>query len=119
MCLGSIASQKYPKGKIDIIIVDGSSTDDTVTIAKRYTKKIIVIPPEKQNAEYNKSVGIAKARGELLLLVDHDNVLPHPTWLKRMVAPLRANPDIVASETLRYHFPSSLDHLWGSVLSYV
>lgn len=105
-CLESIRNQDYPQNKIDILIIDGSSTDNTRTMAKNYNVKIFVIPPDKQNAEYNKGVGVRKAKGELLLMVDHDNVLPHKRWLKKMIKPLLDNKELVAVETLRYHYDS-------------
>lgn len=103
-CLKSVRDQKYPQEKIEIILADGNSKDKTLQIAKKYNVKILAIDPQKQNAEYNKGVAVRKATGELLLLIDHDNVLPHANWLTKMIKPLRDNNDIVAVETLRYHY---------------
>lgn len=114
--LQSIKIQSYPQGLISIIIVDGGSKDKTVEIAKRYTKKIIYAPEDKQNAEYNKGLGVRKANGELLLLIDHDNILPHKEWLKKMTQPLLEHKEVVAVETLHYHYDtkaSLIDRYFG------
>lgn len=115
-CLKSIQNQNYPEDKIDIIIVDGSSKDKTVEIAKKFTKKIIIIEPDKQNAEYNKAIGVSNAFGEMLLMLDHDNILPHRNWLLKMVEPLMKHKEVVGVETLRYHYDphySLLDRYFG------
>ena len=39
-CLKSIAEQSYPKNKIEIIVVDNNSTDETKKIAQLYVKKL-------------------------------------------------------------------------------
>ena len=103
-CLESIRGQEYPQESIEIIIADGGSTDKTVEIAKRFGAKVIAIDPAKQNAEYNKSIGIKYARNELLAMIDHDNVLPHTHWLLKMVCPFTEHKNIVGVETLRYAY---------------
>lgn len=106
MCLESIRNQHYPQDKIDIILCDGGSTDNTLFLCKRFHPAVIKVPIDKQNAEYNKGVGVRMAKGELLLFIDHDNVLPHNKWLNKMVEPLLLDEEITAVETLRYHYDS-------------
>ncbi len=103
-CLESIHSQDYPQEKIEIIIADGGSKDATLAIAKKYKAAILNIPNNKQNAEFNKGVGVRTAKNELLLLIDHDNILPHKNWLNKMIKPLLDDKNIVGVETLRYHY---------------
>lgn len=102
--LASIRNQDYPQTLVDITIVDGGSKDRTLEIAKKYTTSIISVDPARQNAEYNKCIGVHRAKGELLFLVDHDNVLPTESVLRRMVQPLLNHPEVVGVETLRYHY---------------
>lgn len=103
-CLKSVKSQNYPQENIEIIVVDGSSKDKTLSIAKKYTNTIMHVSPKKQNAEYNKGLGVRAAKGELLLFIDHDNVLPHSEWLSKMIKPLLDDKEIVGVETWRYHY---------------
>lgn len=115
-CLESIKRQNYPKERIEIIIIDASSKDKTVEIAKKFTDKVMIIDASRQNAEYNKAVGISKAHGDFLLMLDHDNVLPHENWMLRMVEPLLKHREVVGVETLRYHYDprfSLLDRYFG------
>ncbi len=103
-CLRSIRTQNYPQRLINIIIADGGSRDNTKEIVQHYQIEWIEIDAVKQNAEYNKSIGIQKAKGEILFLLDHDNILPHKNWLRRLVIPFRKHPEVVGVETLRYHY---------------
>ncbi len=103
-CLHSILKQDYPKSKLEIIIVDGGSTDSTISIVSKFKVKLIYADPKKQNVEYNKSIGIEHAKGDLLLMLDHDNILPNKDTLQKMVKPFTEIDDLVASETLHYKY---------------
>lgn len=103
-CLRLLRSQNYPQSKIEIILGDGGSSDNTFEIAKKYKAKVVKIPPSKQHAEYNRGVAYNHARGELVLILDHDNFLPYKNWLLDMVEPLLENPSMVATSTCYYHY---------------
>jgi glycosyltransferase involved in cell wall biosynthesis len=115
-CLEAIRSQKYPQKKIDIIISDGGSTDNTRDICEKYNVRWISVDIHKQNAEYNKAIGISKAKGTFLFLLDHDNIICHDDWLIHMLQPLLSDNKIIASETLRYAYDpnaSLVDRYFG------
>src|SRR3990167_5934042 len=82
-CLRLVRSQTY-SSTIEIILGDGGSTDNTLEIAKKYKAKVINIPKEKQHAEYNRGVAFNSAKGELVLILDHDNFLPDRSWIRDM-----------------------------------
>lgn len=103
-CLKLVRDQDYPQDKIEIVLGDGGSTDNTLKIAQKYQARVIKIPPKKQNAEYNRGVAFNHARHELVLILDHDNFLPSKGWLKEMVKPLLENPKMVASQSCYYHY---------------
>ena len=110
-CLQSVFQQNYPFKQIELIIADGGSIDDTLIIAQQYKAKIVCVPKEKQNAEYNKGYGLQYATGDFILFIDHDNILPHKNWLKKMLQPFIENNDLVATEPLRYHYDRSFSLL--------
>ena len=95
-CLESIRAQEYPAEKVEIILIDAGSTDETLTIAARMGVTKILANPLK-TGEAGKSVGIEAAAGEIIAFVDSDNILDGNDWLKKMVLPFE-NPDIVFSE---------------------
>jgi glycosyltransferase involved in cell wall biosynthesis len=55
----------------EIIVVDGTSSDNTLGIVKRYTSKIFVRPNNKM-LNVNKNFGFSKASGEWVLSLDTD-----------------------------------------------
>jgi glycosyltransferase involved in cell wall biosynthesis len=103
-CLGSIRAQSYPQRLVDIILVDGGSRDNTKEIAVPFGVTWLKVDPKKQNVEFNKSTGLAHAKGELVFFVDHDNILPDTDILAKMVEPFLREKEMVGVETLRYHY---------------
>lgn len=103
LCLSSVRKQNYP-APIEIVIADGGSIDNTLNIAKQFNAKVVRVPEHKQNAEYNKGMAVKAAKNELLLMIDHDNILPHKNWLKKMIMPLLEDNKIFGSGVLRFHY---------------
>ena len=88
-CFTSINKQDYPKNKIEILALDGGSTDDTNEISKSLGAKIIHNPGQYPEGKgKGKWLGFRKARGEIVIFVDSDNKLVEKDWLKQMVNPL-------------------------------
>jgi len=92
-CLKTIREQNYPQKKVEIIIADGGSTDNTLEIAKKYGALTINNP--KILHEPGKSLASRIAKGELIFYTDADNILAHKDWLNLMVKPYLENPDIL------------------------
>jgi glycosyltransferase involved in cell wall biosynthesis len=109
--LEAVRSQDYPQELIEIVIADGGSTDKTITIAKKYNVRIINVPKNLQNAEYNKGIGVNSARNEILLMLDSDNILPHKKWFRKMMVPFIENKEIVGVEPLRFHYDRKMNVL--------
>ncbi len=106
-CLASVRSQDYPS-QIEIVIADGGSKDSTLEIAKKFKARIFNVPEEKQNAEYNKGIAVNQTRNEVILMIDHDNILPHKMWLKKMVKPLLEDKEIFGSGVLRFYYDKKM-----------
>lgn len=89
-CLIAIRSQRYPQNKIEIIVADGGSKDDTVLIALKYKAKVITNPAVLHEPGKTKASKVAK--GEILFYTDADNVLSTRYWLHNMILPYIENP---------------------------
>ncbi len=88
-CFSSMLAQDYPEGKIEILALDGGSTDGTIEQAKEMGAKVIHNParyPEGRGR--GKWLGFRKAKGEIVIFIDSDNKLVERDWLKQMVSPL-------------------------------
>jgi len=105
LCLDSIANQEYPKELIEILIIDGGSVDNTIEIAKNYTKKILNNP--LRTGEAGKAIGVKNAKNELIALIDSDNILPDKNWFLEMIKPFLEDNNIVGSEPLEYTYRKS------------
>ena len=99
--LESIFKQDYPKKDFEVLIVDGGSTDNTLKILEDYPVKILNNP--KKAEEPAKILGIEKARGEILIFVDADNVLVGRDWTKKALKPFE-DKDISFADTLYYSY---------------
>ncbi len=97
-CLSSIENQIYPKIKIEILVVDGGSEDRTLEIAKRFSVKIIHNP--NRIAEFAKSIGIKKARGKYLVILDTDNEIVQEDWLIKNILPLENDASLIGMDSV-------------------
>lgn len=77
-CLNSILYQSYPKDRMEIIVVDNNSLDQTQEIALRYTNKVynIVNYISSQNIKNHRGAqinfGVKKSKGEIIFFPDTD-----------------------------------------------
>ena len=105
--LEGIIIQTYPHDKIEVLIADGGSTDGTIEKLKEYNDKtdfdIRIYDNPLRTGEAGKAVAVRKAKSDVVLLLDSDNILPDPDWLDRMMKPFD-EADIVASEPIYFTY---------------
>lgn len=73
LVLESINNQSYPRELIEILAIDGGSSDNTIDIAKKYG--CIVLHNPKTEPVNAKLIGASNATGKYLMTLDHDEVL--------------------------------------------
>lgn len=82
-CLTSIKKQTYPR--IQIIVVDNHSGDKTKTIARKYTREVYNLGPERSS---QRNFGmLKKSRGRYLMFLDADMTLS-PLLIEKAVLKL-------------------------------
>jgi glycosyltransferase involved in cell wall biosynthesis len=82
-CLDSIRNQVFDSLEIEIIVVDGGSTDSTRDIAME--ANAIVVQNPYRLAEPGVSVGMSVARGRFVTVMAADNRIASPHFIRRMV----------------------------------
>ncbi len=80
--LTSLMEVDYPKDKMEIIVVDGGSSDDTVKRALKYPVKLLFEPGKGPN--YARRVAIEASSGDILVFTDGDCIVPKH-WIKSIV----------------------------------
>ena len=91
-CLNHIRGSTYQN--YELIVVDNGSTDDSVSIAQKYSDLILHCPgPSGPGATRN--VGAKRAQGEILFFIDADVVIRADT-LGKIVDAFQKHNDVVA-----------------------
>lgn len=94
LCLDSLYKQEFKD--FELIIADGGSTDNTISIAKKHHAKIL--RNVLKTAEAGKALALKHATSKYALLLDSDNILPSTFWLTDLIQPLEDNPQVIGSE---------------------
>lgn len=85
----SIDKQSYPKSRLEIIGVDGGSTDNTIPLLKK--RGVIVINNPHRLAEPGISLGMNQAKGDLIMVLALDNFYKDTNALKTITGVFNDN----------------------------
>ncbi len=89
--LESVYAQKYTK--IEHIIVDGGSDDDTMRLVERYADRVTHSVSEPDDGLYHAmNKGIDLASGDLMLFLNADDAFVHPTSLQTAIRAIQQAP---------------------------
>lgn len=91
VCLGALSRQTV-RGDVEVLVVDGGSTDGTRAVAERHGARVVENPwvvPERA-----KAIGLSEARGEWGVFLDADEELVRADALERRRALLTAHPEV-------------------------
>ena len=84
-CIQSIISQRYPN--IELIIIDGKSTDQTVNIIRKYEAHIAKWVSETDRGMYDAiNKGMAMATGDIIGILNSDDMLASDDVIEAVVA---------------------------------
>lgn len=94
-CLASIEAERGDLG-VEVIVVDNASKDDSATMVLTEFPQVTLVEPGRNTwFTGGNNLGMAQASGEYVLILNPDTVI-QPLMLQKMVAYLRANPDVGA-----------------------
>ena len=86
-CIRNVMETSYPAGSIEIIVIDGLSTDDTrgqVQSLKAEGHNIVLLSNPKMTPYSGLNKGLMAAGGEVILRVDARSICP-PDYIKQCV----------------------------------
>ncbi len=82
-CMSSIKANVPPADRVEIVVVDNGSSDESAEIARGFGARVISLPDLKVGACRN--AGAAAAGGGILAFIDADNEIA-PGWLQTCVS---------------------------------
>lgn len=91
--IDSVLSQDFALDQVEILVVDDGSTDDTPERVKKYGSLIRYLYKQNGGQASALNVGLANARGEIVVLLDADDLFL-PRKLALVAAAFRQNPNL-------------------------
>lgn len=111
-CIQSILSQTYKN--IEYIIIDGKSTDNTISIIKKYEKKIGYWISESDSGIYDgMNKGIKASSGDWILFINSDDYLINSSVIEKSIPFLSNSESLVAYGKMIYILPSGEELIVG------
>jgi GT2 family glycosyltransferase len=94
--LRALAQQTLPPERFEVVVVDDGSTDGTAELARSLTLPyaLRVLRQPNQGPAQARNLGVAQARGPLVVFLD-DDVVPRPHLIAAHVAAHQAHPGAV------------------------
>jgi glycosyltransferase involved in cell wall biosynthesis len=89
-CLDSILAGAYPPDQLEILVIDGNSTDGTAALVREYAQQhpqVRLLDNPRQIVPTALNIGIRAATGAIIARMDAHVVYP-PEYLPRLVAAL-------------------------------
>ena len=110
-CIETIAAQDYPRDRIELLVVDGASTDATVAAAEAAFEQLSlpraqVVANPAGTTPSNLNRGLAEAAGEILCRVDAHSLVP-PDYVSRCVSVLTTLPEVAVTGGAQVTVPPS------------
>jgi glycosyltransferase involved in cell wall biosynthesis len=103
--LDALRRQTWPADRLEIVIADNGSTDGTAAMLAAVASRTAhprfqVVSVDRPGKSYAVNAGLARARGDIVVLTD-DDVLPAPEWVARIVSALEeTGADFLAGRVL-------------------
>jgi mycofactocin system glycosyltransferase len=114
-CLESLKTLDYPQSKLQVIVVDDASNDNSASVAGEFNAKVIVQPYNQgQSAARNR--GVKEASGEIVAFIDSD-CIADPQWLKDLVPYFQDRRFVLVGGFVDSYYQNSMLDRYESVKS--
>jgi glycosyltransferase involved in cell wall biosynthesis len=115
-CIKSIRKQDYPKGKIEIVVVDQQSDDRTQKIARQHRCKVVIRKRPKfyTPPSISRNVGYRHSSGDFLFHLDADMMLTDKKLFKKAIQMFKKDKKIGA---LVIHEKDLVKNYWAKCIA--
>ena len=79
----NVQKQSYPQDKIEIVLADFYSEDNTYEVAQK--NGCIILRDHNPDMEYRRTLALKNCSGEYIFIADDDNFFVNPDLIKNMV----------------------------------
>lgn len=101
----SVLNLDYPREKLDIMVVDDGSTDNTLKIAKKYVSKGVRVYTKSNEGKASAlNFALEKAKGEFVGALDADSFVT-PSALKKIMGYFRTKKVMAVGPSIRVRKP--------------
>jgi glycosyltransferase involved in cell wall biosynthesis len=117
-CIKSVKKCEYLQNLIEIVYVDGGSTDNSITIARKFKAiNVIELNDKHPTPGRGRNIGWKSLKADLIQFLDGDTIL-HPNWFKNAVPELNGKIGAVCGHRRERYPEKNLYHLitdieWG------
>lgn len=117
-CLKRIFNQNFNFSKLEVLVLDGGSTDDSKKIVNSYEGVSFLDVGYHEDMEARRYVGIEISKNEIVGSIDTDNWIVGQNFLKEMIQPFKDNPNVLGTYTKHYSCSdniSSIDNYYALI----
>lgn len=109
-CIESVHAADYPRTLVEIVYVDGGSTDNTVNIAKAHGARVVLSEDEHPTPSGDRNAGWRGLNAPYILFLDSDTTLD-PGFLKRALSEIKNQVAAVCGHRQERHPYRNLYHM--------
>lgn len=100
-------SSEYPKGRLEIIVVDDGSKDKTLEIARKMQSNIVRVYTKINGGKASAlNLGISKAKGEFIVTMDADTFIEKDS-LAKLIMPFKEKDVASVTPSIFLHNPNN------------
>jgi GT2 family glycosyltransferase len=94
-CFDSLLALDYPADRLELMLVDNGSKDDSVAFVRTAYPAVKIVRNETNlGFAAGNNIGARAAQGEYVAFLNNDAVV-YPDWLSKLVEGVRSAPDVV------------------------
>lgn len=89
----------------EVICIDSGSSDETVSVIKKYPCKLYEIPATEFGHGKTRNYGASKGTGDYIIFITQDAMPASKKWLQNFIDAMKADSEIVGGFGIHYPYP--------------